>query len=91
MARNETPARPPPRFSVSFRLAGALGTSRPRALDPGDAAGLVHGREQDDAVKHPYQRYIVHNDAPKVKNLKTMFPELWREKPMLVSEAGKTN
>jgi peptide-methionine (S)-S-oxide reductase len=44
---------------------------------------------QDYAIKHPYQPYIVFNDAPKVENLKTLFPALWREKPVLVAEARK--
>jgi peptide-methionine (S)-S-oxide reductase len=44
---------------------------------------------QDYAIKHPYQPYIVFNDAPKVANLKTMFADMWREKPVLVSEADK--
>jgi len=46
---------------------------------------------QDYAVLHPMQPYIAYNDAPKVENLKRLFPELWREKPVLVSEAAKTN
>jgi peptide-methionine (S)-S-oxide reductase len=43
---------------------------------------------QDYATLHPYQPYIMFNDAPKVANLKTMFPELWRDKPVTVAEAG---
>jgi peptide-methionine (S)-S-oxide reductase len=48
---------------------------------------------QDYAVLHPTQPYIVYNDAPKVVNLKRLFPALWREKPVLVreAEAAKTN
>lgn len=46
---------------------------------------------QDYATRHPYQPYIVVNDAPKVENVKTAFPELWRETPVLVSQAEKTN
>jgi peptide-methionine (S)-S-oxide reductase len=46
---------------------------------------------QDYATIHPYQPYIVVNDAPKVANLKTAFPQLWRETPVLVSQAAKTN
>jgi len=46
---------------------------------------------QDYATLHPYQPYIAYNDAPKVENLKALFPELWREKPVLVAEANKTN
>jgi len=43
---------------------------------------------QDYATKHPYQPYIMLNDAPKVANLKVMFPELWREQPVTVAQAG---
>jgi peptide-methionine (S)-S-oxide reductase len=46
---------------------------------------------QDYVIHHPYQPYIVFNDAPKVENLKKLFPELWREKPMTVAEAAKGN
>ena len=46
---------------------------------------------QDYATLHPNQPYIAYNDAPKVENLKKLFPDVWREKPMLVSEASKTN
>ena len=46
---------------------------------------------QDYATLHPYQPYIVYNDAPKVENLKKLFPALWRDKPVTVAEAGKTN
>ncbi len=46
---------------------------------------------QDYATLHPNQPYIAYNDAPKVENLKKLFPALWREKPVLVAEAAKTN
>ncbi len=46
---------------------------------------------QDYATLHPYQPYIAINDLPKVANLKTMFPELWRETPVTVAEAAKSN
>ncbi len=42
---------------------------------------------QDYATLHPTQPYIVYNDLPKIANLKAMFPEVWREKPVLVAEA----
>lgn len=45
---------------------------------------------QDYAVNHPNQPYIAYNDAPKVTNLKKLFPDVWRDKPVLVSEAAKT-
>jgi peptide-methionine (S)-S-oxide reductase len=42
---------------------------------------------QDYATLHPSQPYIMFNDAPKVANLKTMFPDLYRDKPVLVADA----
>ena len=46
---------------------------------------------QDYATLHPNQPYIAINDAPKVENLKKMFPEVWRDKPVTVAEARKGN
>jgi peptide-methionine (S)-S-oxide reductase len=43
---------------------------------------------QDFAVKHPMYPYIVFNDAPKVAHLKAMFPDLWRDEPVTVAQAG---
>ena len=46
---------------------------------------------QDYAIHHPYQPYIVINDAPKVENLKKYFADVWRDQPVTVAEAAKTN
>ena len=46
---------------------------------------------QDYAIHHPYQPYIVFNDAPKVENLKKQFSDVWRDQPVTVAEAAKTN
>jgi len=46
---------------------------------------------QDYATLHPMQPYIAYNDAPKIDNLKRLFPEVWRDKPVLVAEANKSN
>jgi peptide-methionine (S)-S-oxide reductase len=43
---------------------------------------------QDYLVKHPFQPYILFNDAPKILNLKKLFPAVWREKAMTVAEAS---
>ena len=39
---------------------------------------------QDYATIHPNQPYIVYNDLPKIRSMKEMFPDFWREKPKLV-------
>jgi peptide-methionine (S)-S-oxide reductase len=42
---------------------------------------------QDYAFNNPGNPYIAFNDAPKVENLKRMFPALYRDKPVLVADA----
>ncbi|MES2190686.1 MAG: peptide-methionine (S)-S-oxide reductase MsrA [Pseudomonadota bacterium] len=44
---------------------------------------------QDYATIHPNQPYIATYDIPKIANLKTLMPEVYRDKPVLVSQAGK--
>ena len=39
---------------------------------------------QDYATLHPDSGYIAYNDIPKIENLKTMFPDVWRDEPKLV-------
>jgi peptide-methionine (S)-S-oxide reductase len=60
-------------------------------VDAGKAAFFpAESYHQDYAIRHPYQPYIVFNDAPKVAKLKTEFPNLWRDKPVTVAEASRT-
>ena len=51
----------------------------------------AEGYHQDYAINHPLQPYIAINDAPKVENLKKLFPELWRDTPVTVAQAEKGN
>jgi len=44
---------------------------------------------QDFAVTHPNYPYLVFNDAPKVDNLKRLFPGLYRETPVTVLASNK--
>jgi len=44
---------------------------------------------QDFAVLHPGYPYIVFNDAPKVENLKHLFPDYYRDTPITVMAATK--
>jgi len=43
---------------------------------------------QDYATLHPDSGYIATYDLPKIANLKAMFPDLYREAPVLVAQAG---
>jgi peptide-methionine (S)-S-oxide reductase len=46
---------------------------------------------QDYATLHPNNLYIVYNDLPKVENLKRLFPDRYRQTPVLVAAARNTN
>jgi peptide-methionine (S)-S-oxide reductase len=46
---------------------------------------------QDYATIHPSMPYIAFNDLPKAENLKRLFAEVYRERPVLVSEAIRLN
>jgi peptide-methionine (S)-S-oxide reductase len=41
---------------------------------------------QDFMVNHPAHPYIVFNEQPKIENLKSFFPQSYKEKPVLVTE-----
>ena len=45
----------------------------------------AEGYHQDYATLHPDSRYIAAFDLPKIANLKSTMPELWREQPVLVA------
>lgn len=40
---------------------------------------------QDYATVHPNQPYIAYNDLPKIENLKRLFADFYRDKPVLVA------
>ena len=44
---------------------------------------------QDYATLHPRNLYIVYNDLPKLDNLKRLFPNVYREKPVLIMAADR--
>jgi peptide-methionine (S)-S-oxide reductase len=44
---------------------------------------------QDYATRNPRQPYIARFDLPKIANLKTVMPEVYRDEPVLVSQAAK--
>ena len=45
---------------------------------------------QDYATLHPDNPYIYYNDLPKVDNLKRLFPDVYREQPVLVRSAARS-
>jgi peptide-methionine (S)-S-oxide reductase len=37
---------------------------------------------QDYLIRHPDAPYVAFNDLPKIENLRTVYPDLWRETPV---------
>jgi len=60
-------------------------------LESGKTFFAAEDYHQDYLTLHPYQPYIAYNDIPKVENLKRLFADLYRDKPVLVRDAKATN
>ena len=56
-------------------------------LEPYSGFYPAEAYHQDYLTLHPGQPYIAINDLPKVAQLKTLFPGLYRDKPVLVGDA----
>jgi peptide-methionine (S)-S-oxide reductase len=53
-------------------------------IETGKAFYPAEGYHQDYLTLHPTAPYIVFNDLPKIADLKRLFPESFRDKPVLV-------
>jgi peptide-methionine (S)-S-oxide reductase len=60
-------------------------------LEPGKTFYQAEDYHQDFLTLNPTYPYIVYVDMPKIENLKRVFPELYREKPVLVLAAQPSN
>ncbi|MBI2768661.1 MAG: peptide-methionine (S)-S-oxide reductase MsrA [Burkholderiales bacterium] len=58
-------------------------------LTPLAAFYPAEGYHQDYATLNPHSPYIAAFDLPKIANLKAVLPEVFRDKPVLVSAQGK--
>jgi peptide-methionine (S)-S-oxide reductase len=48
----------------------------------------AEGYHQDYLIHNPDSMYIVVNDLPKIGNLKRIYPELYRDRPVMVASGG---
>jgi peptide-methionine (S)-S-oxide reductase len=58
-------------------------------VEPLEAFYPAEYYHQDYATFHPDSGYIIVNDLPKIENLQKLYPELYRERPVLVSDTGQ--
>ena len=56
-------------------------------IEPGHTFYPAEAYHQDFLALNPTYPYIVYNDLPKIENLKKLFPDRYREQPVLVSAA----
>lgn len=56
----------------------------------GSAPGFypAEAYHQDYATLHPDNRYIAYNDLPKIAGLKELFPDLYRDEPVLIGASN---
>ncbi|TIL61802.1 MAG: peptide-methionine (S)-S-oxide reductase MsrA, partial [Mesorhizobium sp.] len=59
-------------------------------LETGKTFYPAEDYHQDFLTLNPTYPYIVYNDLPKVANLKTLFPKLYSETPVLVLASSKS-
>jgi peptide-methionine (S)-S-oxide reductase len=58
-------------------------------VEPLEAFYPAESYHQDYATFHPDSGYIIINDLPKIENLQKLYPEFYRERPVLVSDTGQ--
>ncbi len=72
-------------YIAQLDQAAAFGAKIVTEVTPYSAFYPAEGYHQDYAFLHPDSLYIRFNDLPKIGNLKVIFPEVWRDKPVLVT------
>lgn len=60
-------------------------------IEPNHPFYAAEDYHQDYLTLNPSQLYIVYNDLPKIEHLKLLFPDLYRDDPVLVSESRVLN
>ena len=73
------------------QLTGAKVFSSPivTRIEPLKGFYPAEGYHQDYLINHPSQPYIAFNDLPKIDALKRVYPQLYREKPVMVTAAAR--
>ena len=59
--------------------------SRIATIEPGKEFYPAEAHHQDYLTLHPSQPYVAINDLPKIQALKELFPDSYRETPVLVA------
>jgi len=88
---NEEQARVAKAYIAQLDQAQVYGDTIVTTIEPGHAFYPAEDYHQDYLTLNPSSPYIVINDLPKIENLKRIFPELYREEPVLVMAGNSSN
>ncbi|HJT11574.1 MAG TPA: peptide-methionine (S)-S-oxide reductase MsrA [Dongiaceae bacterium] len=88
---SEEQARVARAYIAQLDQAHVYGDTIVTTIEPGHTFYPAEDYHQDYLTLNPTQPYIVINDLPKIANLKRVFPELYREEPVLVMAGSSTN
>ena len=72
-------------YIAQLNAAKSFPTAIVTAIEPGKEFYPAEAYRQDYLALHPYQPYIAINDLPKIQALKKVFPDSYRETPVLVA------
>ena len=78
-------------YIAEIDQAHIFGAPLATRIEPGRTFYPAEGYHQDYLTLHPEQPYIAYNDLPKITDLKTTLPALYRQQPVLVATAGLSN
>jgi peptide-methionine (S)-S-oxide reductase len=88
---SEDQARLAKAYIAQLDQAKVYGDEIVTTVEPGHGFYPAEDYHQDYLTLNPTQPYIVINDLPKIENLKQIFPELYREEPVLVMAGQPSN
>jgi peptide-methionine (S)-S-oxide reductase len=89
--RDEAQKKVAQAYIAQLDKAGLFASPIVTQLNPLKGFYPAEAYHQDYATLHPSSPYIAFNDLPKAENLKRLFGDLYRDKPVLVAAANQTN
>ncbi|WP_051334177.1 peptide-methionine (S)-S-oxide reductase MsrA [Mesorhizobium sp. WSM3224] len=89
-AENEEQKKVAASYIAQLDKAKVFGKPIVTTLETGKTFYPAEDYHQDFLTLNPTYPYIVYNDLPKIENLKSLFPQLYSEKPVLVLASSKS-
>ncbi|MDX8456288.1 peptide-methionine (S)-S-oxide reductase MsrA [Mesorhizobium sp. VK9D] len=89
-AENDEQKKVAESYIAQLDKAKVFGKPIVTTLETGKTFYPAENYHQDFLTLNPTYPYIVYNDLPKIENLKSLFPQLYSEKPVLVLASSKS-